>query len=67
MHYIAKPVAVQACILILIANLEGVENSWLTSVSWDDFTKVDKPYQWYCSVYWVITTVSRWYGPWFGC
>jgi hypothetical protein len=50
----------QACIMVLIANLEGLENSWLTSATWEDFTSVSQPYQWYCAVYWVITTV-RWF------
>jgi hypothetical protein len=48
----------QACIMLLIAHLEGVENSWLSSVSWEDFTTVGPAYQWYAAVYWVITTVS---------
>lgn len=48
----------QACIMLLIAHMEGIENSWLTSATWDDFTQVSRPYKWYCAVYWVITTVS---------
>ncbi len=47
----------EACIMLLIAYLEGVDNSWLTSVSWEDFTAVTEAEQWYAAVYWVITTV----------
>lgn len=47
----------QACIMVLIAYLNGFEDSWLASLTWEDFTAVSAPYQWYCAVYWVITTV----------
>ena len=48
--------APQACIMLLIAALEGQENSWLTSLTWMDFVNATQPQQWYCAVYWVITT-----------
>jgi len=49
----------QACIMLLIATLAGLDNSFLTSVDWEDFTQVSEPYRWYTAVYWVITTVSE--------
>lgn len=53
----------QACIMLLIATLVGLENSFLTSVDWEDFTQVSEPYRWYTAVYWVITTVSAGFTP----
>lgn len=47
-----------ACIMLMIANLEGAENSWLMSLTWKDFVTAAAPQQWYCAVYWVITTVN---------
>ncbi|KAF5836837.1 hypothetical protein DUNSADRAFT_5328 [Dunaliella salina] len=46
----------EACIMLLIATLVGLENSFLTSVEWEDFTEVPEPYRWYTAIYWVITT-----------
>jgi hypothetical protein len=40
------------------AYLNGYENSFLTAVTWDDFTAATEPIQWYCAMYYVITTVS---------
>jgi hypothetical protein len=51
----------QACIMLLIAHLEGVNNSWLDVLKWNNFTVAPATQQWYCGVYWVITTVRQWY------
>lgn len=50
----------QACIMLFIAHIEGLENSWMVSLDWKDFVTAPQPQQWYCAVYWVITTVSPW-------
>jgi len=47
-----------ACIMILIANLEGTEESWLISLTWIDAANAPAPSQWYCAVYWIITTCT---------
>ena len=47
-----------ACIMLLCANLEGAENSWLISITWMDFVNATAPQQWYCAIYWVITTAT---------
>ena len=45
--------------MLFIAHLEGVDNSWLTSLTWKDFANdATKAQQWYCGIYWVITTVG---------
>ncbi len=50
-------VSLQACIMLLIANLEGVHNSWLSVLQWHNFAVSSNSEQWYCGIYWVITTV----------
>lgn len=44
--------------MLLIAYMEGLDQSWMTSVSWTDFTTASEGLQWYAAVYWVITTVG---------
>ncbi|KAG2438741.1 hypothetical protein HXX76_005286 [Chlamydomonas incerta] len=47
-----------ACIMILLAYMHGLEDSWMTSASWEDLTTASRAYQWYSSVYWIITTAT---------
>lgn len=51
-------VCVQSCIMLMIASLEGKENSWMTSLTFRDFTQGTSVEQWYYAIYWMITTVS---------
>ncbi|KXZ51272.1 hypothetical protein GPECTOR_13g759 [Gonium pectorale] len=60
-----------ACVLVLLAYLHGLDQSWMTAVSWTDLSEASKPYQWYCALYWIITTTTttgfgdfspRWWG-----
>ena len=49
--------------MLFVAQLEGLDNSWLTSLKWDDGTwnfvdNATEAQQWYCGIYWVITTVG---------
>ncbi|GAX80758.1 hypothetical protein CEUSTIGMA_g8193.t1 [Chlamydomonas eustigma] len=46
----------ETCIMLLIAYLEGVGHSWLDALKWNDFTVAPPAEQWYCGVYWIITT-----------
>ncbi|EFJ39425.1 hypothetical protein VOLCADRAFT_100992 [Volvox carteri f. nagariensis] len=47
-----------ACVLVLLAYMHGLENSWMTAVSWADVADSSNFYQWYCAVYWVVTTTT---------
>ncbi|KAG2496658.1 hypothetical protein HYH03_005478 [Edaphochlamys debaryana] len=60
-----------ACVLILIAYLYDPLNSWMTAVTWVDLPYEPKPYQWFCAIYWILTTTTttgfgdfapRWWG-----
>jgi hypothetical protein len=43
-----------ACILILLAYMHGLEDSWMSSPSaWEDLPNASRAYQWYSAVYWV--------------
>ncbi|GFR44039.1 hypothetical protein Agub_g5199, partial [Astrephomene gubernaculifera] len=47
-----------ACILVLLAYMRGLEHSWMTAVSWTDLVDASRAYQWYCAMYWVITSAT---------
>ncbi|KAG2453393.1 hypothetical protein HYH02_001617 [Chlamydomonas schloesseri] len=48
-----------ACILILLAYMHGLEESWMSSPSdWEDLPNASRAYQWYSAIYWVITTAT---------
>ncbi|KAG2496651.1 hypothetical protein HYH03_005471 [Edaphochlamys debaryana] len=60
-----------ACLLVLMAYIHDPEDSWMTAVEWVDLPNSAKPYQWFCAVYWIITTTTttgfgdfapRWWG-----
>lgn len=45
--------------MLMIAYIEGLNNSWLTNLTWKAFVYATHPQQWYCAVYWIITTVRE--------
>lgn len=45
--------------MLMIAYIEGLDNSWLTNLTWKAFVYATHPQQWYCAVYWIITTVRK--------
>ncbi|GLC55435.1 hypothetical protein PLESTB_000986900 [Pleodorina starrii] len=47
-----------ACVLVLLAYMHGLDNSWMTAISWTDVPDSSRFYQWYCAVYWVVTTTT---------
>lgn len=42
-----------ACIMVLLAYMHGLEDSWMTSADWANLPESSRPYQWFTSVYWV--------------
>uniref|UniRef100_A0A7R9Z6P8 Cyclic nucleotide-binding domain-containing protein n=1 Tax=Chlamydomonas euryale TaxID=1486919 RepID=A0A7R9Z6P8_9CHLO len=51
----------EACIMLFIAHIEGLENSWMAAFQiadggWINLPTATQPQQWYTAVYWVITT-----------
>lgn len=72
-HYITPPnpppsaPTYQACIMLMIAYIEGLNNSWLTNLTWKAFVYATHPQQWYCAVYWIITTVREGCGVLIDC
>ncbi|PNW75568.1 hypothetical protein CHLRE_12g531950v5 [Chlamydomonas reinhardtii] len=47
-----------ACIMVLLAYMHGLEDSWMTSADWANLPESSRPYQWFTSVYWIITTAT---------
>lgn len=53
--------------MLMIAYIEGLNNSWLTNLTWKAFVYATHPQQWYCAVYWIITTVREGCGVLIDC
>ncbi|PNH08177.1 Potassium channel KAT2 [Tetrabaena socialis] len=55
-YQIAVLVNLLACVLLLIAFLHGPEDSWMGTRF--DLLDASQFYQWYCAIYWVLTTAT---------
>ncbi|GFH13357.1 cyclic nucleotide-binding domain-containing protein [Haematococcus lacustris] len=49
-------VNLEACLLVLVAEFNGVENSWMMSYNWVNIADSSEPYQWYSAVYAAIAS-----------
>jgi len=57
-YFVVVVYNLEACLLILVAYWEGLENSWMASPFWIDMPAASAPEQWYGAVYFVVTTAT---------